>query len=210
MAGNDPKPVETILIVFGLIGLAFGAFQWSSSALYVEIKQLLAEWLLNHGLSWPLEPIAPWWILTNYPDQNDMLSPLDGMVLLADILGVAVALGTFVLLCLAGATLAMGGWSTVRLHHLAQGFVPVAGCGVFLGLSSLTFTMLHGEGFQLDFVGPLRLILLGGAAFWSLLLSWQISTLYAKSLTRRLIAMAPLILAIGVVCASWATLFWSV
>lgn len=209
VAGNDPKPVETILIVFGLIGLAFGAFQWSSSAIYVEIKQFLAERLVNHNLTWPLEPIAPWWVLTNYPDQNDMLSPLDGAVLLADILGVAMVLGTFVLLCLAGATRTMGAWSTARLHHLAQALVPIAGCGVFLGLSSLTFTMLHGEGLALGFVGLLRFILLTGAAIWSLSLSWQISTLYAKSLARRLIAMAPLTVAVTAVCVSWATLFWS-
>ena len=45
VAGNDPKPVETILIVFGLIGIAFGAFHWSSTALYIDVKQFLAEWL---------------------------------------------------------------------------------------------------------------------------------------------------------------------
>ena len=197
VAGNDPKPVETLLIVFGLIGIAFGAFHWSSSALYVDVKQFLAEWLVDHDLTWPLAPVAPWWILTNYPDQNDMLTPLDGAVLLADIFTVALTLGGFVMLCLAGTTLALDRWSTPRLHHLAQALIPIAGCGVFLGLSALTVTMLRGEGLALDFVNPLRASLLVGAGLWSLSLVWQISALYAPSPARRLIARRPKALCAG-------------
>jgi polyferredoxin len=209
VAGNETKPVETILIVFGLIGLAFGAFHWSSSTFYVELKQVLAEWLVNHDLTWVLEPIAPWWILTNYPDQNDMLSPLDGVVLLTDIFGAALVLGGFVMLCLAAATGALGSWSTKRLHHLAQGLVPIAGCGVFLGLSSLTVTMLRAEGLALDIVSPLRMLLLTGAGIWSLWLGWQITQRYTTSVMRHLVAMVPLTLAVLAACVSWATLFWS-
>jgi polyferredoxin len=208
VAGNDPKPVETVLIVFGLIGIAFGAFHWSSSELYIDVKQFLAEWLVNHGLTWPLEPIAPWWILTNYPDQNDMLSPVDGVVLLADIFGIALVLGGFVMSCIAAAARTLDHWSVRHLHHLTQALVPVAGCGVFLGLSSLTVTMLHGEGLALDFVGALRALLLASAGLWSLWLGWQITALYTTSSTRRVAAMVPFAIAIGATCASWATLFW--
>ena len=46
VAGDRPKPWDTMLIVFGLMGLAAGAFHWSSSALYVVVKQGLADpWL---------------------------------------------------------------------------------------------------------------------------------------------------------------------
>jgi hypothetical protein len=208
VAGQDQKPFETILIVFGLIGIAFGAFNWTSSTIYVDLKQLLAEWLVNHNVVWPLEPIAPWWILTNYPEQNDMLSPLDGVMLLADIFGVAAVLGGFVLLCLIGATRALDRWSSAHLHHLAQGLVPIAGCGVFLGLSSLTCTMLRAEGLTLDFVGLLRAALLVGAGGWSIWLVWQITARYANSVMRRLTASAFVALGVVAVCASWATLFW--
>lgn len=208
VAGKDPKPVETVLIVFGLIGLAFGAFHWSSSELYIAVKQFLAGFLVDHGFTRLLEPIAPWWILTNYPDQNDMMSPLDGFVLLLDIFGMATVLGGAVLLCLATATRALGNWSTKRLHHLAQSFIPIAGCGVFLGLSTLTVTMLRGEGLTLGFVGAVRAILLAGACGWTLWLGWQISALYSPSVTRRLIAITPLTAGAVIACASWATLFW--
>lgn len=208
VAGSEPKPVETILIVFGLLGLAAGAFHWSSSSLFVDVKQVIAEWLVDHGVMWPLEPLAPWWILTNYPEQNDVLSLLDGAVLIGYILASTVIVGGTVGGCLAAAVRILGRWSMPRLHHIAQSLIPIAACGVFLGLSSLTVTMLHAEGFALDFVGALRAFLLVGASIWSLWLGWQIAGLYAQASVHRVVAMLPFSLAVAVSCASWATLFW--
>src|SRR5262249_32935077 len=78
VAGGQANAWETALILFGMMGIAVGAFQWSSSPWYVAAKQALAEWLIDHGVTWPLEAVAPWWLLTNYPAQNDILSLLDG------------------------------------------------------------------------------------------------------------------------------------
>ena len=208
VAGSEPKPIETILIIFGLLGLAAGAFHWSSSSLFVDVKQTIAEWLVNHGLVWLLQPMAPWWILTNYPEQNDVLSLLDGAVLVGYIAASTAIVGAAVSGCLAAAVLILGRWSMPRLHHLAQGLIPVAACGVFLGLSSLTVTMLRGEGLALDFVGALRAFLLAGAGIWSLWLGWRIAGLYAKAAAYRIVAMLPIGLGVGVGCAIWATLFW--
>jgi hypothetical protein len=208
VAGNEPKPAETLLIVFGLLGLAVGAFQWTSSSLYIDAKQFIAEWLVDHGIVWPLEPLAPWWLLTNYPAQNDMLTLLDGAVLVGYMLASAAILGSLLLLCLAATARLIGPWSPARVHHLAQGLIPLAGCGVFLGLSSLTVTMLRGEGLALDFVSPLRMAFLAGAAVWSLWLAWQIAALYARSAIRRAIAIIPLAAGIAASSLSWAALFW--
>lgn len=207
VAGSEPKPVETILIVFGLLGLAAGAFHWSSSSLFVDIKQAAAAWLVDYGLVWPLEPVAPWWILTNYPEQNDVLSLLDGALLIGYIFASTVIVGGMVCGCLAAAVRLLGRWSMPRLHHLAQSLIPIAGCGVFLGLSSLTVTMLRAEGLTLDFVGALRAFLLAGASLWSLWLGWQIAGLYAEA-SRRIVAMLPFSLAVAVSCVTWFTLFW--
>jgi hypothetical protein len=207
VAGSEPKPVETVLILFGLLGLAAGAFNWSSSALYVALKQAAAEWLVDHGLTWPLEPLAPWWILTNYPEQNDTLSLLDGAVLIFYMLAAAVAIGGMLTLCLAAGTRLLGGWSSARFHHLAQSLIPVAGCGVFLGLSSLTVTMLRGEGFALDFVTPLRVCLIAGAGLWSLWLAWQIAALHADARQRTIVTMLPMTIAVTAGSASSAALF---
>jgi hypothetical protein len=45
---------------------------------------------------------------------------------------------------------------------------------VFLGLSAITVTMLRAEGFALGFIGPWRALLLGGTAFWTIVLGWKI------------------------------------
>lgn len=208
VAGEDPKPVETLLIVFGLMGVAVGAFHWASSGWFVDVKQMFAGWLVDHDLIWPLKPLAPWWILTNYPDQNDMLTLLDGAVLIGYILACTLLIGGAIMACLAAAARLLGPWSTPRLHHLAQGLIPIGGCGVFLGLSSLTVTMLRADGFAVAFADPLRAALLVGASLWSLALAWQIAGLYQKAYAHRIAAMLPFGLAVAVSTLSWATLFW--
>ncbi len=208
VAGDTPKPVETLLIVFGLMGVAAGAFHWSSSPWFVEGKQALAEWLVGHGMIWPLELTLPWWLLTNYPDQNDVLTLLDGIVMVAYIVLTALVLGGGIMVCLALATRAIGRWSWPRFHHLAQSLIPLAGCGVVLGLSALTVTMLRQEGFAMSFVGPLRIAMLAGASVWSLWLAWQIAARYGRGIAGQAMAVAAVTLAVALGDVSWAALFW--
>ncbi|MEN9708563.1 MAG: hypothetical protein RIQ68_971, partial [Pseudomonadota bacterium] len=108
VAGLRTKPWETVLIVFGLMGVAAGAFHWTSSDLFIEAKEMMAGWLIDHGSTWALEPQFPWWVLTNYPQNNDALTPLDGVLLLSYIVATALLIGGGVSLCLALATRAMG------------------------------------------------------------------------------------------------------
>ncbi len=64
------NPWQSALILFGLLGLAAGAFLWGNSAAYVALRQALAEKLVNWGVIWPLEPVLPWFLLTNYPNST--------------------------------------------------------------------------------------------------------------------------------------------
>ncbi|PPQ28800.1 hypothetical protein CCR94_17025 [Rhodoblastus sphagnicola] len=207
VAGATPRPWETALIVFGLMGVAVGAFHWTASPWYVALKQIAAEKLVDFGAVWMLKPLAPWWILTNYPDQNDTMSLLDGAMLLGYIAGTAAVMGGFVLACLALAARALGPWSGPRLHHLAQCLIPIAGCGVFLGLTALTVTLFKQEGFPLPHVAQIRALLLAGASLWAASLAWRVSGLYAAT-PRRLAAMAPMLAAIGAGAGAWVLMFW--
>ena len=156
VAGAEPDLDQTVLILFGMLALAVGAFQWSASPWYVEAKQWAATWLIERGVTWPLEMSAPWFVLTNYPDRNDVMTLLDGGLLLAYIGAATVILGLVLSGIVALATISLGGWSLRRFHHLTQTLIPVAGCGVFLGLSALTVTFLRGDGIVIPYVAEIR------------------------------------------------------
>ena len=210
VAGREPDSVETLLILFGLLGIAAGAFHWAGSGLYIDAKQAIATWLIDHGIVWPVEASAPWWILTNYADRNDVMTLLDGAVMIGYILALALGIGFFTGACVALATRLLGPWSWARFHHIVQSFIPLAGCGVFLGLSMTTVTLLRQEGFDLGLVGPLRAMMLAGASAWSLWLAYRIASLQAAGVPRRILAMIPIALAVAASAAVWAALFWTI
>jgi polyferredoxin len=197
---------QSALILFGLLGIAIGAFHWTTSDWFVAGKQWLAEWLATRNILWPLDDSAPWWLLTHYPQMNDSFTWLDGGVLVLYILLVAVLMGGVLSLLLAIAVRLAGPWHTSRFHHLAQCLIPVAGCGVFLGLSALTVTLLKAEGVGLYWVSPVRIALLAVANLWSLRLALQIG---ARWQTRSWRVGLPVLLALSWVDASWWLLFWA-
>ena len=207
VVGAEANAWDTVLIVFGLMGVAAGAFHWTTSDLYITVKQALAEWLVAAGIAWPLDGNLPWWVLTNYPANNDVLTPLDGFVLVGFIVATALLIGIGVSLCLAAAVRLAGQWRANHLHHLAQGLIPLAGCGVFLGLSAITVTMLRAEGLALAFVDVLRALLLIGASGWSLVFGWRILGLSTTGL-RRVAGLSAYAGAVAIGAASWALLFW--
>ncbi len=212
VAGSEPRPWETLLITFGLMGLATGAFHWASSPWFVAAKQAAAEWLIDRGIMWPLSAEAPWWMLTSYPDLNDVMTPLDGAVLFAYLLAATLAIGGTALLFVSAASrvLAAGNASEARravFHHLAQSLIPVAGCGVFLGLFALTTTMLHAEGVTLPYLATARTLLMAAACLWSVVLAWRICGLYARSPAARLAASAFMAASAFLGLFAWASHF---
>lgn len=208
VAGKTPKPWETVLITFGLMGVAVGAFHWSASPWLVAIKQMAAERLVEIGQIWPLEASAPWWLLTNYPERNDVLTLLDGTVLVAYVLATALACGSAVTMMLATAARSLGPWAAARFHHLAQTLIPLAGAGVFLGLSALTVSQLRSDGFDLPLVDGLRASVLALASIWSGILCWRVSGIYTRATVRRVMAVLAVSAGMSVVGSGWFLLFW--
>lgn len=214
---------QTVLIVFGLMGVAVGAFLWSASPWFVTVKQAAAGWLVNHDIYWPLQQNAPWFVLTHYPEVNDSFSWLDGGVILSFILAAAVCLGGPIFVGLwaadkalplrrpAGMKRTSGGerlaGASHGIHDLALGLIPAAGAGVFLGLSATTLTLLQHEGVSVAWASALRFSLLGLAMLWSLRLVWRITLSRSSSLVPRLNVL--LCVALGTVpyCAAWVLFF---
>ncbi|HEX2519059.1 MAG TPA: 4Fe-4S binding protein [Castellaniella sp.] len=208
---------QTALIVFGLMGLAVGAFLWSASPWYVTVKQAIATWLVNRDVYWPLADNAPWFILTHYPQVNDSFSWLDGAVILMFIAAAAAIVGgaIFAGLWLADRVLPAFVRPGVRdvdgsllrsplegVHKLAQGLIPAAGAGVFLGLSATTLTLLQHEGVSTGWANPARFTLLTLALAWSLRFQWRLAGLRTPSVWRR--SMAVVFVAAGMVPFVWS------
>ncbi len=207
---SDDKeaPWETFLLFFGLMGIVLGAFHWSAGSTFVRIKMFFAEWLVNNDIMWPLNPSMPWWILTNYPERNDVFTLLDGTLVVAYILGTGLVLGTLHYLLTAMASRCLGSWSTRRFTHLAMAQIPIGGAGVFLGLfMSFTIGFLRKDGFYLEWADYVRNIFLAGAVFWSLSFVWKITGLYAATVTRRCLATFFASASTILCAASWLIFF---
>jgi polyferredoxin len=203
---DDASRYDAILIVFGLLGVAIGAFHWSASPWFVQLKLLLAGVIVDHGPAWLLRSDLPWWIVTDYPQVNDVFTVLDGALIVAYILATAAVLGGFVY---ASLLVAARPWPHARLahaHRLAYALIPLAGLGVFLGLSGLTVTLMHHEGLRTTWAPVFRAAVVAIGALWSVRLAWR-QTAGLESATRRLASVGAFSAGVAAVVASWALLY---
>jgi hypothetical protein len=199
---------ESALTLYGLLGIAIGAFHWSASPWFITIKQALATWLIDRDIMWPFATNAPWFIFTNYPAQSDVFSWLDGTLVVTYILITGIVLGTALTMLFALANRALGAWQTARFNHLVQSIIPLAGCGVFLGLSATTISLLRGERWPIFWANDVRAFMLIGSMLWSVWLAWNITGRHTESTGRRLLAMAPVLGALALVGYAWLLMFW--
>lgn len=195
VAGKKTRPWESWLIIYGLLGLVTGAFHWANSDLFMRAKQISAEWLINHDFTWPITAQMPWWILTSYPDQNDVMSPLDGALLAVYLLAAMVLIGGSIALVVSFASrvLTAGGTREMRrsaFHHLAQSLIPVAAGTVFFGLFGTTISMLRSEAIFIPYIATLRMLIMAGACLWTFALAWRITQQYTTQTSTRLAATA--------------------
>jgi polyferredoxin len=205
LGGTDSSPWETRLLLYGVIGLAVGAFQWTISPWFIALKQTMAEWLVRHELLWPLQPSAPWWLLTHYPQANDLFSWLDGLAICLYLGGSALLLGgTIQLLISAACRVAMQPAAFAR--HLLLCLVPIGAAGLFLGLSSTTIKLLRYEGLVLAWVPVARGLLLVGAIAWSLWLGWRVCQQLAPR--QRAFPLLALLLGNALLGYCWWLQFW--
>jgi len=199
---------DTALILYGLLGIAIGAFHWTGSPWFIAIKQSIAGWLIDRNIVWPLDTGAPWFLLTHYPAQNDVFSWLDGALIVGYIVATGVAYGTALLALLSAGVACLGRFDPRRLHHFALALIPLAGAGVFLGLSATTLSLLRAEHVPLGWASGVRIAILAISNAWSAWLAWRVTGRYSTRLWRRALAMAGFVAALAVVDSAWWLMFW--
>lgn len=194
------------LLVFGILGLALGAFQWTVSPVFVNIKQASAQWLINHEHFALLQDNAPWWLLTHVPEANDVFNWLDGLTILSYLALTTAIIGGSTWLALKGAERVLSaprhGWSS-----LAMALVPLGGTSLFLGLSMLTLSQLRAEGIVFSWVGLARTLVLGGGLTWSAWLGLRLINQQTSSIARRAVAGLCFAVPLALVGSSWVYVF---
>lgn len=205
--GNEQQNIWQIrLLLFGMIGVAIGAFTWTVSPWFVYFKQYLAEWLVNHEIFWPLNATAPWWILTNYPANNDSFNLLDGFCVSFYILGSGILYGVWLTLIYK---------FLARLYHkpdfylyFSQALIPLAAAGLFLGLNATSVKLLQYEGIVFWWLKDMRAIILGGASIWSLYLGYKILRKYNKYFYQMFLSFTLYTVSVIPVVGAWVLMFW--
>ncbi|MBU0750652.1 MAG: 4Fe-4S binding protein [Gammaproteobacteria bacterium] len=199
-----PGTAEALLLQFGMLGVAIGAFQWTISPWFVQLKQAAAEWLVEREIFWPLQESPAWWLLTRHPEANDVFTWLDGATILAWLGGVALVLGGSAFL----ATLAAARLAGLDWRRLALGLVPLAGIGLFLGLSMMTATHLRAEGIVTNWLPGLRAALLAVGVAWSARLGWRLIKVGGSGTAMTLLAAVLWLLPLALVATSWWLVFF--
>lgn len=206
---GEAKPWEARLLVWGVIGVAAGAFQWSASPWFVAAKMKAAEWLVERDSFLLLQDNAPWWLLTHYPQANDVFTWLDGLGILAYIGATALVLGTWITLWLRAAGLLLLGDSRQTSLRLAYSLTPMGGLGVFLGLSAMTATLLKPEGLTFEWLPAARAAVLALAVLGSAWLAFRmIGSERQTALWRKAGAFFCALAAIAGAASAWAMLFF--
>ncbi len=193
---------EVALLIFGLLGVALGAFQWSASPWFVAIKQHLGTWLVDRGWLWPMQSDVPWWLLTHYPEKNEVFTWLDGALIFGymGVTGALVGLWSAVWLFAGAAMARISAW------RLAYALLPFAGLSAFMGLSALTVTLLRAEGFALSWVGWARGTLLVVGLLWCAQLAWNMVP--GRGLLARIMAVSAVLAALSAVAWLWVEMFY--
>ena len=164
---------DAALIVFGMIGLALGAFEWSATPAFVALRAAAVTVVADAGPAWLLADNAPWWLLTNYPAAHDVFTWLDGLLVVVWIFGTALVVGGWTSLWLLVAGRFVPGRASANAIALAYALTPLAAAGLFVGLTGLTTTLAHAEGMRLSWLPAARATLFALGAAWTLRLAWR-------------------------------------
>lgn len=197
LASSKVSTTEAATLIFGVIGVCTAAMTWHGSALFAFVKSAL----FRLGFNSLEKYAAPWWLLANYPEENKIFTLLDGLSILLYILGGGAMLGLIILMTV---------WLAANItdlpelswQRLSLAMIPIAGAGIFLGLSSYTITHLQQAGFVLAWAPYFQAGLL---TFGSLFSLWFGGKLIVTRITlHKVMAMAIFTQPILLLCVIWS------
>ena len=208
---TDPRTAvrtaDAMTLLFGLLGVATMAFQWTMSPWFVRAKTVIAEWLVERDSFLLLQDNAPWWLLTHYPEAHDVFTWLDGALILAYILGGGALLGGALWGMIRIAS-AIAGSAALSWQRLTLVLTPMGGISVILGLSMLTLTHLKAERIVVPMVTQMRIGVLALGALWSVALLVLLLRNTPSAIWRRLGAFALMLAPIATMVGVWSVVFF--
>lgn len=198
---------EAITLLFGVLGVATAAFQWTVSPWFLKMKLTLAEWLVEKEHFALLDNDVPWWLLTHYPEASDLFTWLDGALILAYLIGGGFLLGGLLWL---GTVLAARLLGDPRLswQRFTLALAPLAAASVILGLSMLTVSHLKAEHFWLGWLPTFRIALLSAGCLGALWLSTLLIHRTNAAGARKLLAGSAMLLPTGLMATAWILVFF--
>jgi polyferredoxin len=202
---------DALTLLFGVLGLATVAFQWTVSPWFLKLKMGLATWLVEHNNYALLADNAPWWLLTHYPENNDVFTWLDGLMVLVYLVGGGLLLGVALLVgpllaAFLARKFALAPWLDWRRFALT--LIPLGAVSVVLGLTMTTATQLRGEHLLLPWLPAARgLLLTAGclAALWFVFALLKNST---GALIGRIGAFLAMCLPVALMAGMWGMAFF--
>lgn len=198
---------EALTLLFGILGVATAAFQWTLSPWLLRGKLAAAEWLVEHEHYALLDNDVPWWLLTHYPEASDLFTWLDGGLIVAYLLGGGFLLGGLLWI---GPALAARLLSQTRLdwQRLTLALAPLAAASVILGLSMLTVSHLKAEHVWLGWLPALRAVLLGSGCLGALWLSGLLIGRTGAGQLRKTLALLAMLLPVALMAWVWSLVFF--
>ena len=204
---SPARTPEALTLLFGVLGVATAAFQWTVSPWFRHTKLILADWLVEHDHFALLDNDVPWWLLTHYPEAGDLFTWLDGALILAYLLGGGLLLGSL---------LWLGPWLAARLmrtealswQRLTLALAPLAATSVILGLSMLTVSHLQAEHVWLGWLPAIRATLLTIGCLGAVWLAFELVRPASGSPLRRILALLAMAWPVGLMAMVWSLVFF--
>ena len=198
---------EALTLLFGVLGVATAAFQWTVSPWFLHIKLRLADWLVEHDHFTLLDNDVPWWLLTHYPEASDLFTWLDGALILVYLIGGGFLLGSLLWTgpALAARLLKTPGLSWQRLTFA---LAPLAAASIILGLSMLTVSHLKAEHVWLGWLPAFRILLLAAGGLGTLWLAFCLVGRSTAKNGRRLLAGGAMAVPAGLMTTIWSLVFF--